>query len=137
MYLFTSGVLALLAVPFLTWFVEPVPDWGLRFPSQVSLIYLLERGYWPYLTFYLSGVAAAILVAAIVKRPVAFLGVLPAIFPGFTLFVVAVGSLLYPGYYGYTSVLTLGIFTAFLGSALLESSYFTYHTKSLKSAEPT
>jgi len=128
LYLFTGGVLALLAVPFLTWYSTEVilTPW----PSQTSLIYAFEHGYWPSLTLYLSGVAAAIFLTAIEKKPTVIVGALPAAFPIFTLVLQAVMSSLYTGY--YSSAQTIGVFTALLGSVLLELSYFAYRTRSLK-----
>jgi hypothetical protein len=54
-YLFMGGIMALFTVPFLTWF-----NYGpnLMFPSQVSLIYLYERGFEFIPTLYIIGVAA-------------------------------------------------------------------------------
>ncbi len=127
LYLFAAGAIALLVVPFLPWF-----SYGLNFlfPSQVSLVYLFERGFWPDLTFYLLGVAAALAVTAAARRPVVFVGMLPAIFPLFTLFVFTIQPLLREGQY-YTDAFTIGVFTALFGSALLESSYFAYREKEL------
>jgi hypothetical protein len=123
-YLFAAGVVALLAVPFLTWF-----NYGLSllFPSQVSLIWLFERGYRILLALYLLGVAAALLATGIARRPVAFVGLLPAAFPIFVLVITL--STFFNGSQGYASALTIGVFTSLLGSALLESSYFAYHRR--------
>jgi hypothetical protein len=130
LYLFIVGLFALFIAPFLTWF-----DYGVNFlfPSQVSLIYVFE---WQAarvasfsvligssLVMYLLGVAAAIIVAALARRPVFFQGILPAAFPLFTFVVLS----LLP--YG-PHVFTPGIFVAFLGSALLEASYFFHRWRS-------
>jgi hypothetical protein len=120
--LFAGGVLALLTVPFLTWYsTEGIAT---SFPSQVSLIYLFEQGLWLYLTLYLSGVAAAMFLTAIEKKPTVIVGALPAAFPIFTIILQAVMSSIYPGYYSTTQ--TIGVFTALLGSLLLESSYLVF-----------
>jgi len=121
LYLFAAGAAALLVAPFLTWF-----DLGLNFlfPSQVSLFWLLERGYWPSPVFYFLGVAAALIATGVVRRPVVFVGLLPAVFPVFTLYVTLMTF--FNGSMGYAQAVTVGMFTALLGSALLESSYFTY-----------
>jgi len=121
LYLFAAGVAALLVAPFLTWF-----SYGLNFlfPSQVSLIWLLERGYWPTPVFYLLGVAATLFVTGMIRRPFAFVGVLPAAFPVFILAVTL--STFFNGSMGYAQAVTAGMFAALLGSALLESSYFAY-----------
>lgn len=121
LYLFAAGVAALLVAPFLTWF-----NYGLNFlfPSQVSLIWLFERGYWFDLALYLLGVTIALVVTAMARRPFAFVGVLPAAFPVFIL--AATLSTFFDGSMAYAQAVTIGMFTALLGSALLESSYFAY-----------
>jgi hypothetical protein len=112
----------LLAVPFLTWYsTEGIL---IPFPSQMSLIDLFERGLRPLLIIYLLGVAASIVFTAVEKKPVAIIGAFSAAFPIFTLVLQAVMSSLYGGY--YFSAQTIGVFTALLGSVLLESSYFEY-----------
>jgi len=122
-YLFTAGVVALLAAPFLTWF--NFGPYSLLYPSQVSLVWLFESGYPVTLTLYLPGVGAALLVTWVIRRPFAFVGLLPAAFPLFTLTVTLMTF--FNGSMGYTQALTVGVFTALLGSALLETSYFAYH----------
>lgn len=121
LYLFISGLAALFLAPFLTWF-----DYGLNFllPSQVSLIYLFlfDRGFRVDMVLYLAGVAAAVVAAEVGRRPVFFQGILPAVFPLWT-FVVFTLQPYYP------HVFTLGIFMAFFGSVLLETSYFSYRKK--------
>lgn len=126
-YLFAAGVAALLVAPFLTWF-----NYGLNFllPFQVSLIWLFERGYWIDPALYLLGVTIALVVTVIARRPVAFLGVFPAAFPVFIL--AATLSTFFNGSMGYTQALTVGMFTALLGSALLESSYIAYQRRFAK-----
>jgi hypothetical protein len=121
-YLFVAGVAALLVAPFLTWF--NYGPYSTLFPPQVSLIYLLERGYWLTPVFYLLGIAATLLVAGMIRRPFAFVGVLPAAFPVFILAVTL--STFFNGSMSYAQAVTVGMFTALLGSALLESSYFAY-----------
>jgi len=123
LYLFAAGVAALLAAPFLTWF--NYGPFSLLFPSQVSFVWLFEQGYRIDLALYLLGVAIALAVTFIVRRPVAFLGVFPAAFPVFILAVTL--STFFNGSMGYTQAVTVGMFTAMLGSALLESSYLAYH----------
>jgi hypothetical protein len=90
----------------------------------VSLIWLFERGYWISPTLYLLGLTIALIVTVIARRPVAFLGALPAAFPVFVLAVTL--STFFNGSMGYTQALTVGTFTALVGSVLLESSYFAY-----------
>ena len=119
-YLYAAGVAALLAAPFLTWF-DYGPTIG-PFPSQVSLVWLLERGYWLVPVLYLLSVAAALIVTAIARRPVVFVGFLPAWFPVFILAVTLMTF--FDGSMSYAQAVTVGVFTALLGSALLESSYF-------------
>jgi len=114
----------------LTWF--NYGPYSLLFPPQVSLVWLFERGYPVALTLYLPGVGAALLVTWVIRRPFAFVGVLPAAFPLFTLFVTLVTF--FNGSMGYAQAVTVGTFTALLGSALLESSYFAYHRSSAKSS---
>ncbi len=128
-YLFAAGVAALLVAPFLTWFNY---GWNFLFPSQVSLVWLFERGYQISLTLYLLGVAAALLVTWVIRRPFAFVGVLPAAFPLFTLTVTLMTF--FDGSMSYTQALTVGVFAALLGSALLESSYFAYQRSFAKSS---
>jgi hypothetical protein len=135
LYLFLSGTAALFISPFLTWFHYGL---NLMFPSDVSLIYLFEMKVagatsvlvlvQSPLLFYLTGGAAAIIVAAVARRPLFFLGILPALVPTLIVFDVVSSSIEY-NYPGYLQVLTLGVFTAFLGSALLEASYFSYREK--------
>lgn len=86
--------------------------------------WLFERGYWIDLVLYLLGVAFALIVTFIARRPVAFLGVLPAAFPVFILATTL--STFFDGSMSYAQAVTVGTFTALLGSALLESSYFAY-----------
>ena len=128
-YLLAAGFAALLVAPFLTWF-----NYGLNldFPSQVSLIWLFERGYWIDLVLYLLGVAAALSITGIVRRPLAFLGALPAAFPVFIL--AATLSTLFDGSMAYAQALTVGMFAALLGSALLSSAYFAYQRSFAKSS---
>ena len=132
-YLFVAGTAALLSAPFLTWF--SYGPFSLPFPSQVSLIWLLERGYWPAPVFYLSGVAAALLATGMFRRPLAFVGVLPAAFPVFILVVTL--STFFNGSMGYAQAVTVGMFTALLGSVLLESSYFAYRWNLAKPLAPS
>jgi len=120
--LFIGGAAVLLVVPFLTWFHY---DFNFLFPSDVSLIYLIERGFWPVPTLYLIGVAAALVVTAAVRRPVFFVGMLPAVFPAFILIVFAMQQLSY-GDKALAEVFTDGMFAAFFGSLILESSHFAY-----------
>ena len=128
LYLFLSGIGALFIVPFLTWYNY---GFNLDFPPQVSLIWLFENGYRFNPTMYLLGVAATIIIVAALRRPVFFQGVIPALFPSFTVF-VAISASLENHFPGYLQVLTDGIFTAFLGSILLEASYFSYRHKKAK-----
>ena len=114
----------------MTWF--NYGHYPLLFPPQVSLVWLLERGYWPVPILYLLGVVAALLVTAIARRPVVFSGSLPAAFPVFILFVTLMTF--FNGSMGYAQAVTVGTFTALVGSALLESSYFAYHRSSAKSS---
>ena len=125
-YLFAAGVVALLVAPFLTWF--NYGPYSLLFPSQVSLIWLLERGYWLTPVLYLLGVVVALLLTGMIRRPLAFVGVLPAAFPVFIL--AATLSTFFDGSMAYAQAVTGGMFTALLGSALLESSYFAYKRSS-------
>jgi hypothetical protein len=136
LYLFFSGLVALFLVPFLTWFTYPV---NFLLPSHVSLIFLFEfqvgRGasflmlLGSPLILYLAGVGAAVIVAIVARRPVFFQGILPAIFPLWGLAVGAVQSIwLAPPDY-FLHVLTIGMFTALLGSTLLEAAYFSYSNK--------
>jgi len=119
-YLFVAGVAALLVAPFLTWFnYGPIGP----FPSQVSLVWFLQRGYWLAPVLYLLGVAAA-LITGMIRRPFSFVGVIPAAFPVFIL--AATLSTFFNGSMAYVQALTVGMFTALLGSVLLESSYFAY-----------
>ena len=122
--MFAAGVAALLVAPFLTWF-----NYGLStlFPSQVSLIWLFERGYRILLALYLLGVTAALFVTGIVRKPVAFVGALPAAFPLFILTITL--TTFFDGSQGYTQALTVGVLTALFGSALLESLYFVYRER--------
>lgn len=121
LYFFISGIVLLFIAPFLPWFYY---GFNFRFPSRVSLIYL--SGFLPIgLTLYLIGVAAAIIVPLRLGRPVFFQGILPTIFPFFIFSVFA-----FQPYYPH--VQSPGIFAAFLGSALLEVSYFSYRYKKTK-----
>ena len=126
---FVAGTLALLIVPFLTWFT-----YGLNFlfPPHVSLVYLFEwqaRGGYATdlvllqspLVLYLAGVASTIVVVAVVKRPVFFQGLLPAVYP---IFIAAREFVLH--YRPVQQIFTIGLLTSFLGSMLLECSYFSY-----------
>ncbi|MDH2901590.1 MAG: hypothetical protein PXY39_11530 [archaeon] len=144
LYLFLSGIGSLFIVPFLTWYnYGLILDWTtfppvLRtatltgpFPSEASLFWLFENGYRFNLTLYLLGVAATIVIVGTMRRPVFFQGIIPALFPSFTVFVAISASLAYH-FPGYLQVLTDGIFTAFLGSVLLEASYFSYRHKIAK-----
>ena len=128
LYLFICGIVALVLVPFLPWFYYGL---NFEFPSQVSLIYLFE---WQsarttsiflllesQLVLYLLGVGAAVVVAALARRPVLFHGMLSGAFPLY-IFALVVANPYMP------HVLTAGISTAFAGSALLEASYFLYRT---------
>jgi hypothetical protein len=130
LYLFIIGLVALFIVPFLAWFTYPAMNF--LFPPNVSMIYLFEwqAGNTPLpldspLILYLEGVAAAIIVVTIARRPFFFQGILVAAYPAWTLVVGTLQSigLIYPQYPHY---LTIGMFTALLGSALLELSYFSY-----------
>jgi hypothetical protein len=98
----------------------------------VSLIWLFERGYWITPVLYLLGVAIALVVTIMAGRPVAFLGVLPAAFPVFILAVTL--STFFNGSMSYPQALTVGVFTALVGSALLEASYFAYHRRFVRSS---
>jgi len=120
LYLFV-GVAALLVSPFLTWF-----NYGLNldYPSQVSLVWLFERGFRIDLALYLLGVACGLAVTAKARKPVALLGVFPAAFPVFIL--AATLGTFFDGSMGYAQAFTVGTFAALLGSALMESSYFAY-----------
>jgi len=120
-YLFAAGLVALLVAPFLTWF-----NYGLNFlfPSQVSLVWLFENGYWTGLALYLLGVATTLSITGMIRRPFAFVGVLPAAFPVFIL--AATLSTFFDGSMAFAQAVTVGMFTALLGSALLESSFFAY-----------
>lgn len=121
-YLFAAGIAALLVAPFLTWYnYGPLST---LFPPQVSLIWLFERGYWIGPTLYLLGVAAALSVTGVIRRPFAFVGALPAAFPVFIL-AASLGTY-FDGSVAYAQAVTVGVFTALLGSALLESSFFAY-----------
>lgn len=121
LHLFAAGVASLLVAPFLTWFnYGPIGP----FSSQVSLFWLLERGYWLTPVFYLLGVTVALVVTTIARRPVAFLGALPAAFPAFIL--AATLGTFFDGSMAYAQAVTIGMFAALLGSALLETSYFAY-----------
>lgn len=122
-YLFAAGLAALLVAPFLTWFNYGPLTTG-PFPSQVSLVWLFENGYWIGPALYLLGVAAAFLVTGTIGRPFAFVGALPAAFPVFIL--AATLSTFFDGSMAYAQAVTVGTFIALLGSALLESSYFAY-----------
>lgn len=128
LYLFTAGIMALLVAPFLTWF-----SYGMNFlfPSQVSLVWMVEQGYWSDLTFYLLGVLAVLVITVVARRPVPCLGVLPAAFPLFILIVTL--STYFNGSMGYAQAVTVGMFTALLGSVLLESSYVAYQRLFAKS----
>jgi hypothetical protein len=121
-YLLAAGFAALLAAPFLTWF--NYGPYSLLYPPQVSLVWLFESGYPVALTLYLPGVGAALLVTWVIRRPFAFVGVLPAAFPLFTLAVTLMTF--FNGSMGYTQALTIGVFTSLFGSALLQYSYFAY-----------
>ena len=144
LYLFLSGIGALFIVPFLTWYnYGLILDWTafppvLRtatltgpFPSEASLFWLFENGYRFNLTSYLLGVAATIIIVAALRRPVFFQGMIPALFPFFTVF-VTISTSLENHFPGYSQILTDGIFTAFLGSVLLEASYSSYRHKKAK-----
>ena len=125
-----AGVGALLTAPFLTWF-----DYGpfsTLFPSKVSLVWLLESGYWLTPVLYLLGVAAAILATGMSRRPFAFVGALPAAFSVFIL--AATLDTFFDGSMAYAQAVTFGTFTALPGSALLESSYFAYRRTSGRSS---
>jgi len=95
LFLFVSGLVALSIVPFLNWV-----DYGLnfKFPAQVSLIWLFERGFYVNLVLYLIGVVVAVLVTAAFRRPVFFLGILPVAFPIFIFAISA--SKFFLGYEG-------------------------------------
>src|SRR5487761_83332 len=69
-YLFTSGLVALLIVPFLPWL--NYGPFSTLFPSQASLVYLFMRGFRVDLTLYLTGVGTTIIAAAVARRPVSF-----------------------------------------------------------------
>jgi len=129
-YLFAAGVVALFVAPFLTWF--NYGPYSLLFPPQVSLIWLFERGYMISPALYLFGVTTALIVTVVARRPVVFLGALPAAFPVFVLAVTL--STFFNGSMGYTQAVTVGVFTALLGSALLELSYFAYQRNFAKSS---
>lgn len=130
LYLFATGIAALLVAPFLTWFNEG--PFSTLFPSQVSLVWLFEQGYWIDMALYLPGVAFALVVTIMARRPVAFLGAFPAAFPVFILAVTL--STFFNGSMGYAQAVTIGMFTALLGSALLESSYFACQRRLKSSA---
>ena len=117
--------MTLFMVPFLTWF-----NYGpnLMFHSQMSLIYLYERGFEFIPTLYIIGVAATIISTAVARRPVFFQGLLPAAFPLFILTTLTAQSL-FLGYAGYALALTPGIFMALVGSTLLQGSYFFSYRK--------
>ena len=120
LFLFLSGIVFLFIVPFLPWFY-----WGnsiVIFSNQTpSLIYLFQQGF-PLLQFYLpiyiAGVALAIFVAARVRRPVFYQGIIPAVFPAYLV--------VFAGFPFLYVVETSGIVAAFLGSILLEACYFSY-----------
>jgi hypothetical protein len=130
LYLYTAGVAALLAAPFLTWF-----NFGDRttgpFPSQMSLVWQFENGYQFSLILYLLGVAAALLATWVTRRPFASVVILTAAFPVFILFITL--STFFDGSMAYAQALTVGVFTSLFGSALLESSYFAYQRSFAKS----
>ena len=120
----------MLVAPFLTWY-----DYGpfsTLFPPQASLVWLFERGYWIGLALYLLGVAAALSVTGMIRTPFALAGVLPAAFPVFIL--AATLDKYFDGSMAYAQAVTVGVFTALFGSALLESSYFVYQRRTV---EPT
>lgn len=128
LYLFVGGLLALLVVPFLPWlYYGPL---NLLFPSQVSLIYLFERGgaFTGNLELYLAGVAIAACAAAVAGRPVLYQGVPSAAFPVLILIVTTM-TWVQSGYHVYPQAFTVGMLTALLGSVLLEASYFSYRRK--------
>lgn len=125
-YLFTSGLVALLIVPFLPWL--NYGPFSTLFPSQASLVYLFMRGFRVDLTLYLTGVGTTIIAAAVARRPVFFQGILSAVFPLFT--IVSLVSVSFVNHFpGYLEFFTPGVFTALLGSVLFEASYLSYRKK--------
>ncbi|MGD0636825.1 MAG: hypothetical protein ABSA72_02125 [Nitrososphaerales archaeon] len=129
LYLLVAGFAALSVVPFLPWFYYG-PE-SLLFPPQVSLAYLFERGqtFTGNLLLYLAGVAISGWAAGFAGRPTFYQGIPSAVFPAFILVVTTV-TWVQSGYHAYPQAFTLGMFTALLGSLLLEASYFSYRTKS-------
>ena len=104
LYLFICGIVALVLVPFLPWFY-----YGLKpsdFPTQVSLVWFLERGFLVLPGLYLLGVGLAVVVAAVERGPVSFHGMLSGAFPLY-IFALVVANPYMP------HVLTAGISTAF------------------------
>jgi hypothetical protein len=123
LYLFMSGILALVISPYLAWFYYGV---NFMFPAQVSLVWLFENSFFVFgrisLLLYAIGVVASVMVPLVKGKPVFFQGVLSVLFP---LFILVTFS--FQPYYPH--VQTAGLFSAFLGSILLEASYFAYRRK--------
>ena len=133
LYLFLGGLAALFVTPFLPWY-----NYGMNFmfPAQVSLVFLFQAGYRLSLVLYLGGIAAAIVAVVIARRPVFFQGALSAAVPLLVFSAASIPPVVF-GYPRYLQVLTLGMFAALLGSALLEASYFSYRRqrRSIKKSE--
>lgn len=132
LYLFLSGIVLLLISPFLTWFY-----FGINFvsPPQVSLLLAFEQDTFVLgrigLPLYTIGVVAAVMIPLVKRKPVFFQGILSVLLP---LFILVTYS--FQPY--FPLVLTTGLFTAFLGSILLEASYFSYRRNDrIRSKVPT
>ncbi len=69
------------------------------------------------------------MVAAFAGRPASYQGIPSAVFPVFILIVTTM-TWVQSGYHAYPQAFTLGMFTALLGSFLLEASYFSYRRRS-------
>ena len=135
LYLLVAGFAALLVVPFLPW-LNYGPE-SLLFPPQVSLVFLFERGqtFTGNLLLYLAGVAVSGWVVAFAGRPVSYQGMPSAVFPVFILIVTTM-TWVQSGYQVYPQAFTLGMFTALLGSFLLEASYFSYRSRPRLAGSP-
>lgn len=116
LYFFLCGIAVLLISPFLPWIYYGL---NLDFPPQVSLFWQFEHGIFQTFVFYLIGVVLAVLIPLGERKPDFIQGVIPILLPIFVL----LGTDFSPY---MPHVLTIGMSTAILGSALMEASYFWY-----------
>jgi hypothetical protein len=130
-YLLLTGIVVLLVAPFLVW-QNPLPcDFSycsVIFASSSLIAFPLSPFF---LILYIVGVVPSIFLPVYLRKPIFFQGALAAFCP---LFLVIFNTLSRSW-----NLLTPGVMLAFLGSILLEASYFSYRKntrREQKSAEP-